>query len=99
MAAAFGAVLLCSFVLEQIFSPMGNAVLDRVDRRAAVLDGTVVAASGQSFMEFRGIRRTYLLSNPSAVVLYLGKQVRISGVLYESSGLLEVQSILSAHTK
>ncbi len=73
--------------------PLGNAALRLVDREPVVLDGVIVATTGQSRVEFRSAERTYVLSNPSLVEKYAGRPVRISATLHGSDALLDVQAV------
>lgn len=95
MIAVFGGVLLCSFLLHQVFSPIGDAVLRHVDGQTVALDGTV-ADSGIQLLSADG---SYKLSNPSAVAGHAGRRVHITGTLHESAALLDIATIRDTPTR
>jgi hypothetical protein len=93
MAFVFGCVLLCSFGLEKLFSPAGDAVVRAVDGRAVTLTGTIEAQPSQGRLVFRDGVATYTLADPAKARPYAGRKVRITGTLHEATGSLEIQSI------
>jgi hypothetical protein len=93
MVVVFGAVLLCAFALERVASPLGDAGLRAIDSRAVQLTGTVAAQSFDSSLVLNSAGTVYWLSDPNAVRPYLGRTVRISGTLHQSTGRLEVNRI------
>jgi hypothetical protein len=99
MTVLFGAVLLCSFGLHHLFSPVGDAVLRAVDGRPATLTGTIEASAGDGRLVLRGDSVTYTLAGPIAAQRYIGHTVRITGVLHESTRLLEIRTIAPFLTK
>jgi hypothetical protein len=94
MTAVFGAVLLCAFGLQRIASPLGDAGVRAVDSRPVELTGTVAAQPFDSTLVLKCAGTIYSLSNPNAVRPYVGRTVRVSGTLYQSTGWIEVDRIV-----
>ncbi|MDR3698651.1 MAG: DUF5818 domain-containing protein [Candidatus Sulfopaludibacter sp.] len=93
MTAVFGAVLLCAYGLERIASPLGDAGFRAVDSRPIELTGTVVAQPFDSSLVLNSAGTIYLLSGPDGVRRYVGRIVRVSGTLHQSTGRIEVNRI------
>ena len=95
MAVVFGGVLLCSFGLQKLFSPAGDAVVWAVDGRPVTLTGTIEAQPSEGRLVFRDGVATYTLADPAKARPYAARKVRITGTLHETTGVLEIQSITS----
>jgi hypothetical protein len=100
MSVVFAAVILCSFGIQKLLSPAGNAVLMALDSKEVTVTGTV--ASGPRLASTGSVDTLYVvgdtnvlyrLSNPAVAAEFAGQRVRIQGVLHENSGLLEVKTI------
>ncbi len=91
MAVVFGGVLLVSFALELAFSPAGEAIVRRIDQRRVTLTGAIELQDQAAV--FRDRSMTYLLANPERVTSYLGRQVRISGILDDGTRTLRIEKI------
>lgn len=92
MTLVFGAVLLCSFALQHFLSPAGNAVMRAVNSRSASLTGTIDTQPGSAIV-FHAAAGAYAVANPSAARSYTGRAVRVSGVLHEDTGEIEIRTI------
>ena len=95
MAVVFGGVLLCSFGLQKLFSPAGDAAVRAVDGRPVILTGTVSSAPPEGRLVFQDGATTYTLADPVKARPYAGRKVRISGTLHEATGLLDIAGINS----
>ena len=91
MALVFAGVLICSFGIQKLMSPVGEAVLQAADGTAVTVTGTV-ANSGAPYVVADG-RAFYRLKNPTAAARFAGRRVRISGILHSSTGILDVTAI------
>jgi hypothetical protein len=100
MSLVFAVVILCSFGIQKLLSPAGNAVLMALDSKEVTVTGTV--SSGPRFASTDAVDSLYVvgdtnvlyrLSNPAVAAEFAGRRVRIHGVLHEDSGLLEVKTI------
>jgi len=95
MSVVFMGVLLCSFGLQKLLSPAGDAVLRAVDSRPITLTGTIHAQSPDGGLVLENGCTTYVLTDPATVRPYAGHKVRVVGTLHEASGLLDIRSIIS----
>jgi hypothetical protein len=95
MAVVFGGVLLSSFLLQELFSPAGDAVVRAVDGRPVVLTGTIAVPPAKAGLVIHGDHDTYTLAEPAKAQAYAGRKVRITGTLHDATGLLEIYSITS----
>ena len=93
MTAVFAAVLLCSFGLNRLFSPAGDAVARAVDSRPVTVTGTIAAQPMRGRFVLRTEGASYVLSDTPAVRPYAGRAVRITGILHQSPALLEIRKI------
>ncbi len=94
MTAVFGGVLLCSFLVEMLFSPWGEAVLNRLDRRQAKVAGEVgPSASDGGKLVLHDGPRTYILMDQGKAKAYSGRYAQVTGVLHESTRVLEIRGI------
>ncbi len=93
MTLVFGAVLLCSFGLDRLLSPAGDAVVSAVDGTPATLIGTIDTQTPGGPLVFHAGGATYALADPAVARRFAGHTVRISGVLHHTSGLLEIGTI------
>ena len=94
MAAVFGGVLLCSLGLQKIFSPAGDAMLRVVDVRQTTITGAIAPSRSErgKFALYHG-DFAYILADQATAGTYAGHEVRVTGVLHESTGLLDVEKI------
>ncbi len=93
MALVFGAVLLCSFGLDRLFSPVGDAVVNAVHGRTVTLTGTIDAPITGGPLVFHSGGAVYTLAGSSQARLYAGRSVRITGTLREATARLEIRAI------
>jgi hypothetical protein len=98
MTLVFGAVLLCSFGLERLFSPVGDAVANAVDGRTVTLTGTIDAPTARGPLVFHSGGAVYTLAGSSQARLYAGRLVRITGTLREAAARLEIRTIAPSLT-
>jgi hypothetical protein len=97
MAAVFGGVLLFSFALQMLFSPAGGAVLRALDTSQVAVRGIIaVSPSEPGQLVLYSSNSAYALADQREARAYLGRQVRITGILHKSTGLLEIRSIALA---
>lgn len=94
MAAVFGGVLLCSFVLDSLFTPAADAVLNRMDRRRTTLTGTIgPSRSANGRLVLHDGAAEYILADQRKARSYAGRAVRVTGILHESTEVFEIQKI------
>ncbi len=94
MTAVFGGVLLCAFALQRLFAPAGDAVVKAVDQRPISAIGTIIAGrSAAGGLSLDDGRSAYRLTDPARARQYAGHTVRITGILHESTGLLDIRTI------
>jgi len=94
MTAVFVAVLMCSLVIQKLFSPLGDAALRAADSRQISVTGVIAASpSVPATLTLRDGDSRYILANASEARIFAGRKVRIVGIFHESTGLLEVRSI------
>jgi len=93
MCAVFGGVLLCSCALERLSSVPVDAIVRAVDARPVSLTGTIDVRGAEAGLVFHSAGNTYTLSDLSKARSFAGRPVRITGVLHESTGLIEIRSI------
>ncbi|HUI54528.1 MAG TPA: hypothetical protein VLY04_06130 [Bryobacteraceae bacterium] len=94
MTAVFVAVLLCSFAIQRLFSPIGDAALRALDSRQVSVTGVIAASQsepGKIALDDGGSR--YVLADQIHAGMFAGRKVRVIGIFHESTGLLEVRSI------
>ena len=96
MTVLFGCVLLCSFVLEKLASPAGDAVLRAVDSKNVSLTGVIEPQPGADSVIFRDAQGAYDLSDPAKARPHAGRRVHIAGILHEASHRLDVREIRDA---
>jgi hypothetical protein len=96
MTAVFGAVLLCSFGLEKLLSPAGDAAVRAVDGRTVSLTGTIAIRPFDSSIVLQSGGTVYVLSNPEAARSFVGRQVRIAGTVHRSNSRLAIETIVEA---
>ena len=94
MAAVFAGVLLCSFGIEKLFSPAGNAALRAFDTRQVNMTGVIAASPSEpGKLALVAGTRSYILADQALARLFAGHRVRVVGIVHESSGLLEIRHI------
>jgi hypothetical protein len=93
MTVVFGAVLVCSYGLERLASPAADAVVRVADTRPVSVTGTIDVPAAKASPVLRSPGATYTLSDPAKARAWAGRQVRITGVLHESTGVLEIRTI------
>jgi len=98
MAAVFGGVLLLSFGLERLFAPAGDALTRALDGRQITITGTIESGSHPNQLALHQGRSTYYFSDQTPAVGYARREVRVTGVLHRSTGLLDIESIQPVRT-
>lgn len=93
MALVLGGVLLCSYGLERLTAPAGTAVIAAMDTRPVTVTGTIEARAAQLRPVLRSSGAVYTLSDEAMVRPWTGRQVRVTGVLHKSTGVLDVHSV------
>lgn len=96
MAVMFGTVLLCSVALQQLLSPVGDAVVRAIDTRPASITGVIVSQPGDSSFVLRTGRSSYAIPDQQMARIYSGRRVRVNGILHESTGILDIKDIALA---
>ena len=91
MALLFAGVLICSFGIQKLMSPVSDAVLQIADGTEFTVTGTVATAGARYVLA--NDRALYRLKNPAAAARFAGRRVRICGILHSSTGLLDVKAI------
>ena len=94
MTLTLAGVLLCSFLLQKLTSPVGDAAVRAVDGRKVMVTGVVSEVSGPS----RGYalddgQVLYLLRHTDAVAPFTGRRVQVTGTLHQATGVLDIKSI------
>ncbi len=102
MTLVFGGVLVFSFGIQKLFSPLGDLWIRAVDAHQATVVGVVTetslaATESQSdktvpYALDDGVT-VYRLGNPAAVAPFAGRWVRVSGILHQTAGVLDVKTI------
>ena len=94
MAVVFGGVLLCSFAIEKLFSPAGDAALRAFDARPVSMIGVIAASQSESGkLALCDGSSSYVLADQTKARTFAGDKVRVIGILHESTGLLELRNI------
>lgn len=96
MTLMFGAVLLCSVALQQLLSPVGDAVVSVADARPATFTGTIVNQPADGSFVLQAGRSSYVIADRQIALTYTGRPVRVNGILHETTGILEIKSIALA---
>ncbi len=94
MTVVFGGVLLCSFAIEKLFSPAGDAALRAFDARQVSVTGVIVASRSEpGKLALCASSSSYILEDQTTARVFAGHKVRVIGILHESTGLLELRNI------
>jgi hypothetical protein len=94
MAVVFGGVLLCSFAIDRLLSPAGDAVLRAFDARPVSVTGVIaVSQSEPGRLALRGSASSYILADQAKARTFAGHKVHVNGIFHESTGLLEIRNI------
>jgi hypothetical protein len=94
MTAVFGGVLFCSILLQKLFSPVGDAMLQAADRRAATITGTIAESQSESGrLALYDGRSAYRLPDQEKVRTYAGRRVRVSGAIHQATGIFDIRTI------
>ena len=94
MTVVFGGVLLCSFAIEKLLSPAADAALRVFDARQVNVTGFVSASQSEpGKLALRDGASSYILADQTKARAFAGHKVRVIGILYESTGLLEIRNI------
>jgi len=99
MTLMLGAVLLCAFGLDRLLSPAGNAVLRAMDSRSVAIDGSIEAQTPGGRLVFEAGGVTYALARTSQARPYVGRTVRITGTVHQTTGVLDIRTIAPVLTK
>ena len=94
MTVVFGGVLLCSFAIEKLLSPAGDAAVRAFDARQVNVTGVMAASPSEpgKFALCDGAS-SYILADQAEARRFAGYRVRIRGIVHESTGLLEIRHI------
>jgi hypothetical protein len=99
MTVVFGGVLLCSFAIERLFSPAGDAVLHAIETRQVNITGFIAACPSEpGRLAIVDGTRWYILADQTQARLFAGHKVRIVGIVHPCTGLLDIRRIDSADT-
>ncbi len=99
MTVVFGGVLLCSFAIERVFSPVGDAALHAIETSQVNITGFIAACPSEpARLAIVDGTRWYVLADQTRARLFAGHKVRIVGTVDESTGLLDIRRIDSADT-
>ena len=94
MAVVFGGVLLCAFSLQILLSPAGDLVLNAMDGRRVTITGAIgPSPSGPGKLALRDGLSVYVLTDIEEAKTYYGHEVRVTGIFYDSTGVLRIQKV------
>jgi hypothetical protein len=94
MTVVFGGVLLCSFAIQKLLSPVGDAAVRAADARQVSVTGVIAASRAEpGKLALRDGNSWYVLADQSKARGFAGHKVRVLGIFHESTGLLEIRDI------
>ncbi len=93
MTAVFAGVLLFSFVIERMFSPAGDAALQALDRKQVNVTGVIASVRSGRPLTLADGHTSYILDDQDRARTWAGRRVHVSGLLHESTGVLEIRRI------
>ena len=93
MTAVFAGVLLFSFAIEKMFSPAGHAVLQALDAKQVNVTGVIASARSGRPLTLASGATSYILDDQDKARTWAGHRVHVSGLLHESTGVLEIRRI------